>query len=252
LPHSNEILQLLLQILMPSGKLSRAHVDKQRTIARLSKALNRIKLLSVGLIAGLGGLAWAIFDRGFPGTNNRPIVCTPDEVLHVPPSSNILLNANTPATELLPSNFQRSGISVLIEKSKHRLTMYYNQKPVKAYPVVFGDPRGDKQREGDRKTPEGIFKIQDMYPHPSWSKFLWLNYPTAQSWCKHRRSKQQREIPFSSGIGGEIGIHGVPPGQDSLIKNRTNWTLGCPALTNQDINELYDLVQVGTSVEIIP
>lgn len=154
--------------------------------------------------------------------------------------------------QLLPGDFDRANVSILIEKSAYRLTLYYNQQPIKSYDVVFGDPQGDKRREGDRKTPEGIFNIQDKYPHPSWSKFLWLDYPTAQSRCKHRQAKQRGEIPFSSGIGGEIGIHGVPAGQDALIENQMNWTLGCPALRNQDVDEIYDVVQVGTVVEIIP
>lgn len=104
---------------------------------------------------------------------------------------------------------------------------------------------------GDRKTPEGTLKIQDKYPHPSWSKFLWLDYPNAQSQCKHNRAKQMGDILQQITIGGEIGIHGVPIGQDALIDERNNWTLGCPTLKTQDINELYDVVKIGTIVEIV-
>ncbi|MCU0548103.1 MAG: L,D-transpeptidase [Leptolyngbya sp. Prado105] len=202
-------------------------------------------------IAGFGLISWVALKRGIlPPLSLTPMTCPPDETLHVPPTR--AENSQRLITQLLPSNFDTSKISILIEKSKHRLTLYYNQKPIKSYPVVFGDPQGDKRREGDRKTPEGIFRIQDKYPHPSWSKFLWLDYPNAQSQCKHQQSKQQGEIPPFSGIGGEVGIHGVPTGQDSLVENRTHWTLGCPALKNKDVDEIYNVVKVGTIVEIIP
>ncbi len=138
-----------------------------------------------------------------------------------------------------------------IEKSQYRLTVFYDQKPLKSYPTVFGNGEGDKRREGDRKTPEGILRIRDKYPHESWSKFLWLDYPNAQSECKHNQAKQRREIPINSAIGGEVGIHGVPIGQDLLVETKMNWTWGCPSLRRQDVDELYEFVNIGTVVEII-
>jgi murein L,D-transpeptidase YafK len=203
--------------------------------------------MGVGLFLNRGRLGWL----GGAGAET-PITCPVDETLHIPPLAATFLNENRPISQLLPSNVERTKTSILIEKSKHRLTLYYDQNPIKSYPVVFGDPEGDKQREGDRKTPEGLFRIQDQYPHPQWAKFLWLDYPTAQSWCKHERSKQQGIIPNLSGIGGEIGIHGVPTGKDALVDNRTNWTLGCPSLKTKDIEEVYKVVQIGTLVEILP
>jgi murein L,D-transpeptidase YafK len=180
---------------------------------------------------------------------STPIVCPADATLHSPPTT--FINATQTLAQLLPENPNRNHISILIEKSQHRLTVYHDQQPVKSYGVVFGNPNGDKQREGDRKTPEGILKIQDKYPHDSWSKFLWLDYPNAQSDCKHKRAKQRGEIPVQSTIGSEVGIHGVPIGQDILVTDRQNWTWGCPSLKTADINELYNFVQVGTVVEII-
>lgn len=87
---------------------------------------------------------------------------------------------------------------------------------LKSYAVVFGDPLGDKRREGDRKTLEGILRIRDPYPHPDWSKFLGLDYPNAQSQCKCDRAKQQGEIFFFLGMarnrmGGGLGKP-PPPG----------------------------------------
>lgn len=151
----------------------------------------------------------------------------------------------------------RSGgkprVSLLVEKSKYRLTVYDHDTAVKSYPIVLGgNPAADKLREGDRCTPEGQFQIQDKYPHPSWRRFLWINYPTPDSWRKHRRAKADGKIPPDAAIGGEIGIHGVPEGQDRLIDQRINWTLGCVSLKNADMEELYEVVEKGAPVTIVP
>jgi murein L,D-transpeptidase YafK len=220
-------------------------------LTRVSPKLRAVILAVIGL-----GLIYkfAVHRRVIPsieslGAMTSPITCPADQTIHTTPTTS--LNADRALATLLSPNYNRSKISILIEKSQHRLTVYYDQKPVKSYDVVFGDPQGDKRREGDRKTPEGILKIQDKYPHPDWSKFLWLDYPNAQSECKHNRAKQRGEIPAMSSIGGEVGIHGVPTGGDRMVDNRVNWTLGCPSLKTNDINELYDVVQVGTIVEIV-
>ena len=179
--------------------------------------------------------------------------CDSPQNIHSPIPGNQLLNYRQTVEELIGENIDKSKTSVLIEKSKHRITLYYNQKPIKSYPVVFGSsPRGDKFKEGDRRTPEGIFRIKDLYPHPSWSKFIWLDYPNAASWRKHFQAKSQGKISWFDSIGGEVGIHGVTRGSDKIIDTKQNWTWGCPSLKNQDVDELYKVVQVGTIVEIIP
>jgi hypothetical protein len=222
------------------------------------KLLNSQKIWVVGLATIGLGLAYQIaMMRGIIAPIglwvplSQPIACPADATLHRPPAKTTLLNANQPLQQLLPRAFDRIKTSILIEKSNHRLTLYYDQQPIKSYAVVFGDPQGDKRREGDRKTPEGLLRVQDKYPHPQWSKFLWLDYPNAQSQCKHDRAKQRGEIPVSSGIGGEVGIHGVPIGADEWINQRRNWTLGCPSLKTKDVDELYEVVEIGTIVEIV-
>lgn len=180
--------------------------------------------------------------------------CPESQKMHTPPVRSDLLNRDVPIVSLLGTDSpNKQDISVLIEKSQYRLTVYYNQQPIKSYPMVLGSAStGDKLREGDRKTPEGIFRIRDLYPHESWSKFLWLDYPTEESWRKHLAAKRRGELSPSATIGGEIGIHGVPEGNDGWIDARQNWTWGCPSLKNKDIDELYSVVQVGTVVEIVP
>lgn len=174
--------------------------------------------------------------------------------MHRPPKGEALINGNqTMGSVLNTATLDKQKVSVLIEKAKYRLTVYYDRQPLKSYPIVLGSaPVGDKLREGDRKTPEGIFRIRDQYPHASWSKFLWIDYPTEASWRKHLEAKRSGKLDPTATIGGEVGIHGVPEGNDAWIDARQNWTWGCASLKNRDIDELYGVVQVGTVVEIVP
>lgn len=162
------------------------------------------------------------------------------------------LNSDKVLSELLPTDFDKALVTLLVEKSQYRLTVFYAQRAIKSYPVVFGsEPVQDKRYEGDGATPEGIFSIRNLYPHARWSKFLWVDYPTEYSWQKHHASKAAGEIPAEAAIGSEIGIHGVPDDKNSLIETRSNWTRGCVALKNPDIDELYEVSSKGMLVEIV-
>jgi murein L,D-transpeptidase YafK len=143
-------------------------------------------------------------------------------------------------------------ISLKVEKSAYRLSVIYSGRTVKSYPVVFGrNPTDDKLREGDGCTPEGTFRIRGQYPHKLWSRFLWLDYPTEQSEKRFREAKRTGKVSPKATIGGQIGIHGVPDKDDTLVDRRVNWTLGCVSLRTADILELYRFTRVGTPVTII-
>ena len=142
-------------------------------------------------------------------------------------------------------------IEIIIDKSDYQLQVFTQDTLVKTYPVVFGgNAEDDKLREGDSCTPEGVFYINSKYPHQSWSKFIWINYPTADSWKKHKKAKKDNVIPQDATIGGEIGIHGVPEGADNIIADKFNWTLGCISLTNKDVNEIYPFIDKETKITI--
>ncbi len=141
---------------------------------------------------------------------------------------------------------------IYIDKSDFILLLKHDTVTLKSYPMVLGkNPTADKNRQGDNCTPEGIFHLRDLYPHKSWSKFLWIDYPTAESYKKHEAAKKEGKIAATANIGGEIGIHGVPDGTDYMIDENMNWTAGCISLKNAHIDEIYEFVAVGTKVEIV-
>jgi murein L,D-transpeptidase YafK len=208
----------------------------------LSGSLSYLLLVRLGLIPPLQELPQVLCIKN----------CQSEQNFHPPLAGNQLLNYDKPLEQLIKID-NKNKISLLIEKSKYRLTIYHNLTPIKSYPVVFGtNPKGDKYGEGDRRTPEGILKIKDLYPHPQWSKFIWLDYPNAQSWRKHFQAKVDGKLAWQIPIGGEVGIHGVPVGTDKMISDRNNWTWGCPSLKNKDVDEIYQWVEKGTLVEVLP
>ena len=220
--------------------------------------LNTLKRIALyGLVSVVGYVALVRFGFLFPLKLLPEIACfseceSPKRFHPVEWVDDDAVNQKAIAS-LLPSDFDRDKVTVLIEKADHRLTVFYDQRPIKSYPVVFGEnPVGDKRNEGDRKTPEGLFRIRDLYPHAAWSKFLWLDYPTPQAWREHFQAKFAGDLNWLLPIGGQVGIHGVPNNNSGLIKTQTNWTWGCPSMTNEDVDELYSIVQVGTMVEIVP
>jgi|GEM_PF-1953324 len=145
----------------------------------------------------------------------------------------------------------RHSLNIKIDKSDYKLSVYADGNLIKEYPVVFGkDPNGDKLMQGDKRTPEGEFKVRDFYPHDKWQKFVWINYPTQESYQKHKQAKAKGQIPADASIGGSIGIHGVPDDKNYAITERQNWTLGCISMKNQDINELYPFVSKDMAILI--
>lgn len=165
--------------------------------------------------------------------------------------SNQLLNYTKSLSSLIRVPINKKNISVSVSKSKYMLTLKYKNIAIKQYPIVLGrDPINDKVKEGDKRTPEGIFKIKMLYPHKSWSKFLWIDYPNKNSWKKHNKAKEKGLIDQNSSIGGEVGIHGTPEGDDYLIKEGVNWTAGCISLKRKDVDEIYNYCTVGTPVTI--
>lgn len=122
---------------------------------------------------------------------------------------------------------------------------------IKQYSVVLGtNPIDDKRIQGDRCTPEGTFHIVTKYPHKNWRKFIWIDYPNADSKRKFKKAKSNGEIPKDAKIGGEVGIHGTPEDGDYLINHKVNWTWGCISLKREDVDEIYPYIKKCTEIII--
>ena len=181
--------------------------------------------------------------------------CPTSKSLHQPTQGEALLKDDRDITDVLGfSNLEKQKVSVLIEKAKYRLTVHYDRQPVKSYPIVLGSaPTGDKLRGGRSQNPRRhLSDPRSVSPPKAGLKFLWLDYPTEESWQKHLEAKRSGKLDLAATIGGEVGIHGVPEGNDAWIDAKQNWTWGCASLKNKDIDELYSVVQTGTIVEIVP
>ncbi len=141
-----------------------------------------------------------------------------------------------------------------VDKSDRRFDVFVNDSLLKTYPCVLGEkPLGDKFCQGDRKTPEGTFTFRSKRIHEEWHKFIWVDYPNAESWRRYNKRKAEGAIPTGKDIGGEIGIHGVPNGKDHWITSGADWTWGCIALRNVDVDEIYPYILPNrTRIVIVP
>jgi murein L,D-transpeptidase YafK len=152
-----------------------------------------------------------------------------------------------------PSTVIRSEATyrIVIDKSDYELTLYEDGEWVAKYPVVFGSKdQGDKQMEGDRRTPEGTFRITQKKQHAKWGCFLLLDYPNRESISRFNQRKKEGLIPSHARIGGGIGIHGTRPHEEYAVDKYINWTEGCISLKYSEVFELFELLPVGTEVEI--
>lgn len=142
-------------------------------------------------------------------------------------------------------------VYIIIVKSDYELQVYDDKGWYATYPVVFGNSSlDDKKMEGDRNTPEGTFKVISKKYHNKWDRFIMLDYPTKESYEKFNQRKSRGEIPRGATIGGGVGIHGTWQHEDYQVDKYKNWTNGCIALKNEDVEEIYDYITVGTKVII--
>ena len=134
---------------------------------------------------------------------------------------------------------------ILVLKSKHELLAYSKGQLVATYKVALGkNPVGDKEYVGDQKTPEGVYTINSKNPYSGYHKNLGVSYPNEED----IREAKQHNKP----TGGDIKLHGLKNGQGFISKFQRwkDWTNGCIALTNEELDELYNHTLVGTPIEI--
>ena len=142
---------------------------------------------------------------------------------------------------------QEKADFVLVEKSKNLLTLFKNHKVIGTYHVVFGgNPVGHKEQEGDNKTPEGRYTLDSKNVNSAYYKSIHISYPNAKDIAN---AKAKGVSP-----GGAIMIHGQKNGFGwaAAATQKTNWTLGCIALTNEDMEIIWKSVSVPIPIEIKP
>lgn len=136
---------------------------------------------------------------------------------------------------------------ILVEKKARRLTLFYQDQPLKSYQIALGrQPEGPKRFEGDNKTPEGRYTIDWRNPNSKFHRSLHISYPNPadQAFAAQKRRS----------AGGDIMIHGLPNGWGALgpLHLRRDWTAGCIAVTNSEIEEIWRVTPDGVPIEIRP
>lgn len=161
---------------------------------------------------------------------------------------NILLALAVLATGSAAHATQKA-YKVLVKKSERKMYLLdQERKPFRTYHVALGPNAraGHKERDGDERTPEGMY-ILDYKKSPSFFyKAIRISYPN--------RADIERARRAGVNPGGAIMIHGQPENSDwpPEIAQRFNWTNGCIAVTNEEMDEIWEAVDVGTLIEIQP
>jgi murein L,D-transpeptidase YafK len=170
------------------------------------------------------------------------------------------LDAEAIALNRTPLKLPLDNPRIVVEKSRRRLKLYSGGSVVRTWRIGLGTkPRGDKLRQGDRRTPEGTFYICQKNPNSQYYLSLGLSYPTPDDARRALRSKlitqaQHDAIveahkartcpPWNTALGGEVFVHGHGSKRD--------WTWGCVALDDGPMKELYSVVPTGTAITIKP
>lgn len=136
---------------------------------------------------------------------------------------------------------------VVVLKKERTLELLSGGKVIKTYRVALGgNPVGPKRQQGDHKTPEGVYVLDSRNAHSQFHKSIHISYPNARD----------RAAARVNGVspGGDVFVHGLPNGYGwvGASHRAKDWTDGCIAVTNEEIEEIWKAVADGTSIEIRP
>jgi len=136
---------------------------------------------------------------------------------------------------------------IVVVKSERELRLLRDGEVLRRFKVALGrEPRGHKRYEGDGRTPEGAYFLDARNPDSRFHRSLRISYPSSRD--------RQRAAALGQPSGGDIMIHGLPEellrwGSDHYL---FNWTEGCIAVTNEEMDIIWDSVRLGTPIEILP
>jgi len=142
----------------------------------------------------------------------------------------------------------KAADKIVVVKSEHKMYLYKNGKVIETFPVSLGanDYQGNKVKRGDKKTPVGTYKILNKRCHPVKYRAMTISYPNAED--------RRRAADLGVDPGSLITIHGQPhwnaDGHGDSYTLAHDWTDGCIALTNSDLDKLWGRVSVGTTIEL--
>lgn len=163
------------------------------------------------------------------------------------PASRVVSRAMSPLESAMSRPRAYSADSIVLDKSERRLTMFFQGREVKAYDVALGkNPVGPKTRRGDGRTPEGLYYIEGRNPESKYHLSLRISYPAVKD---EENAARRRVSP-----GGDIMIHGLPAAFSNVgaLHRQQDWTEGCVAVTNEEIEEIWRAVPNGARILIRP
>ena len=136
---------------------------------------------------------------------------------------------------------------IIVQKSSRTLELLRDGKAFASFPIALGrEPSGPKQRQGDGRTPEGLYRIDWRSMQSRYTRALHISYPEERD--------QERARTIGVDPGGEIFIHGLPPDYGPFDPPQwfRDWTEGCISVGNAAIVKIWDMVPDGTPIEILP
>jgi murein L,D-transpeptidase YafK len=159
----------------------------------------------------------------------------------------LILSFVPPAVAQLPRLEAHKADLVVVRKSKRILQLLRDGRPFRTYPIALGpEPDGPKRRAGDGRTPEGVYTLDWRNPKSNFYRSIHVSYPAPYD--------EEPALRWGVPAGGLIMIHGLPNGIPAIRVGHpwNNWTNGCIAVTNQEMDEIWSLVEDGTTIIIYP
>ncbi|MBK0400307.1 L,D-transpeptidase family protein [Limibaculum sp. M0105] len=159
----------------------------------------------------------------------------------------LLVGCEKPQPDVAPAPLPDKADRVVVLKGERELHLLAGSQTLRVYPVALGfAPEGPKRQSGDGRTPEGHYLLDRRNPNSSFYRSIHVSYP----------GPEDRERARAMGVdpGGDIMIHGLPNGRGWIGADhaRFDWTEGCIAVTNTEMDEIWAMVDDGTPIEIRP
>ncbi|WP_199260563.1 L,D-transpeptidase family protein [Paracoccus binzhouensis] len=134
---------------------------------------------------------------------------------------------------------------VVVKKGERKMYLVSGREVIKSYDIKLGNqPVGRKQFEGDGRTPEGMYFIDRFNPRSRYHLSVGISYPSAQDVAQ--------AAAMGLRPGGDIFIHGLGPEGRQLIRQRSDWTAGCIAVTDEEIEEIFTMLRPGVPIFLYP